>query len=304
MSNVKGRIPVILDTDIGDDIDDTWALAMLLKSPELDLRLVVSDTADTAHRAKVVAKLLEVAGRTDVAVGIGVRYPGRIGVQGDWAKDYDLKRYPGTVHEDGVGAMIETIMGSAEPVTLIAIGPVPNLAEALRREPRIAGKARFVGMHGSVRIGYDCKGAPCAEYNVKMHTRPCQQVFRAGWDMTITPLDTCGLITLTGEKYQAVRRCQSPLIRALMENYLAWTGGHRTGWSAADVQTRSSTLFDTVAVYLAFAQDLTVMEDLPIRVTDEGFTVIDDEHGKRMHVATGWKDLGAFEDLLVQRLIA
>ena len=54
--SVKRPIPVILDTDIGDDIDDTWALAMLLKSPELDLKLVVSDTADTVHRAKIVGE--------------------------------------------------------------------------------------------------------------------------------------------------------------------------------------------------------------------------------------------------------
>ena len=67
------RIPVILDTDIGDDIDDTWALVMLLKSPELDLRLVVTDFGDTVYRARLVAKLLQVAGRTDVPIGIGIR---------------------------------------------------------------------------------------------------------------------------------------------------------------------------------------------------------------------------------------
>ena len=62
------KIPVILDTDIGGDIDDTWALAMVLKSPELDLKLVVTDTGNTTYRACVTAKMLEVAGRTDVPV--------------------------------------------------------------------------------------------------------------------------------------------------------------------------------------------------------------------------------------------
>jgi inosine-uridine nucleoside N-ribohydrolase len=55
---VNKPIPVILDTDIGGDIDDTWALAMLLKSPELDLKLVVTDTGNTTYRAGVAAKLL------------------------------------------------------------------------------------------------------------------------------------------------------------------------------------------------------------------------------------------------------
>src|SRR6516162_8277625 len=64
--------PVILTTDIGDDIDDTWALGLLLKSPELDLKLVLGDYGKNQYRAKVLAKFLETAGRTDVAVGVGL----------------------------------------------------------------------------------------------------------------------------------------------------------------------------------------------------------------------------------------
>ena len=52
-------------------------------------------------------------------------------------------------------AIIDTIMKSPRPVTVIAVGPVQNIAEALKREPRIAQRARFVGMHGSVRVGYN-----------------------------------------------------------------------------------------------------------------------------------------------------
>ena len=157
-------IPVILDTDIGDDIDDTWALGFLLRSPELDLRLVVSDFGNTRYRAKIIAKFLERAGRTDVPVGIGLKPEDKGGRQAAWVKDYDLSRYPGKVHEDGIKALIDTIMGSSDPVTLICIGPVPNVAEALRREPRIAQKARFVGMDGSVRKGYGGKATIDAEW--------------------------------------------------------------------------------------------------------------------------------------------
>ena len=65
------RIPVIFDTDIGDDIDDTWALAMLLKSPQFDVKLITTTCGASQARGKLVAKLLTVAGRTDVAVGLG-----------------------------------------------------------------------------------------------------------------------------------------------------------------------------------------------------------------------------------------
>ncbi|MGB9604069.1 MAG: hypothetical protein ACPMAG_14890, partial [Limisphaerales bacterium] len=66
------RISVILDTDIGDDIDDTWALGLLLKSPELDVKLVVGDYGKPLYRAKIIAKFLETVGRTDIPIGMGI----------------------------------------------------------------------------------------------------------------------------------------------------------------------------------------------------------------------------------------
>jgi inosine-uridine nucleoside N-ribohydrolase len=65
------RTPVVFATDIGGDIDDTWALAMLLRSPELDLKMVLTETGEARYRAIVAAKFLEASGRTDVAVALG-----------------------------------------------------------------------------------------------------------------------------------------------------------------------------------------------------------------------------------------
>ena len=287
-------IPVILDTDIGDDIDDTWALTMLLKSPELDLKLVVGDNGNAVYRARLIAKMLQAAGRTDVAVGVGLRPEDKGGRQAAWIEGYDLKSYPGKVHQDGVQAIIDTIMNSPEPVTLIAIGPVQNIAAALEREPRIAQKARFVGMHGSVRKGYGGKPAIEAEYNVKVDAKACRACLEAAWDMTITPLDTCGLVQLKGDKYAAVRDSKDLLAAALVENYRIWAKGDKP-------PTASSVLFDTVAVYLAFSENLLKMEKLGVRVDDKGMTLIDPA-AKVMNVATEWKDLSAYEDFLVKRL--
>lgn len=294
------RIPVILDTDIGTDIDDTWALAMLLKSPELDLKLVVTDTGNTTYRAKVAAKMLEIGGRTDVPVGVGTHLADETGPQEPWLAGYELSDYPGIVHPDGVGALIETIVRSPDPITLICIGPVPNVGAALEREPGIAERARFVGMHGSVRLGYDGSKKVSAEYNVLTDPRACQVAFAAPWDVTITPLDTCGLVHLKGKKYRAVRDSNDPLIQALIENYRIWAKHVRS--TRVDAEKRSSTLFDTVAVYLAFCEELLVMEPLGIRVTDDGYTVIDDQ-AKAINCAVAWRDLAAFEDFLVERLV-
>ena len=89
ISNAHKKIPVVLDTDIGTDIDDTWALAMMLKSPELDVRLIVTDTGDTTYRAKIVAKMLEIGGRTDVSVGIGVPLGNAPATQAPWVGGYE-----------------------------------------------------------------------------------------------------------------------------------------------------------------------------------------------------------------------
>ncbi len=296
-SNMRSpKVPAILDTDIGDDIDDTWALALLLKSPELDLKLVVTDQGKSLYRARIVARLLEIAGRTDVSIGLGLPVIEGEGGQAPWVKDYDLSRYPGRVYRDGVQALIDTIMRSPSPVTLICIGPVPNIEEALKREPRIAQRARFVGMDGSIRYGYDGKNRPDAEYNVKANAQAARAALGAPWSVTITPLDTCGVVRLIGESYAAVRDCPDPLVRALIDNYRIWLGKDREKGDKG-----SSTLFDTVAVYLAISRDLLIMENLGIRVTDDGFTVIDSK-AKSISCATAWKDLPAFREFLVKRL--
>jgi inosine-uridine nucleoside N-ribohydrolase len=298
-AKVVRKIPVILDTDIGDDIDDTWALALLLKSPELDLKMVVTDYGNTVYRAKIVAKLLEVAKRTDVPVAVGIRQGDGVGGQAKWVADYDLARYPGKVHKDGLSAMLKLIRESPRPITLLCIGPMPNIKKALEREPKIVERVRFVGMQGSVRKGYDGNPRPDAEYNVKADVLAAQRAMSAAWPMTITPLDTCGLVRLRGAKYRKVADSADPLARAVIENYRLW---RKAGNSQDAGEIReSSILFDTAAVYLAFADKLLNKEPLKIRVTDDGFTRID-PRGTIIQCATSWKDLAAFEDLLVARL--
>jgi inosine-uridine nucleoside N-ribohydrolase len=291
--------PVILDTDIGSDIDDTWALAMMLKSPELDIKLMVSGTGDTDYRSRIIARLLETAGRADIPVGVGTQFEMKEGrPQGAWVEGYSLSDYKGQVCEDGVGAIIETIMGSSEPITLIGIGPLPNIAEALRREPRIAENARFIGMHGSVRKGYGGSSKISPEYNVFKDIPACQEVFAAPWDITITPLDTCGVVVLGRDRYQRVRQCADPLIQAVIENYRLWL--EAIGRPEL-IEQKSSVLYDTVAVYLAMTEAHLVMENLPMTITDDGYTRID-ETGRPVYTATEWKDLYAFKDFLTNRL--
>jgi inosine-uridine nucleoside N-ribohydrolase len=293
-------IPVIFATDIGDDIDDTWALGFLLRCPELHLKLAVTEFGKPQYRAKLLARFLQVCGRTDVAIGVGPdAKPDGVGPQAAWVKDYDLGSYSGTIHADGVQAIIDTILKSATPVTVICVGPMPNVAAALIREPLIAQRARFVGMDGSLRVGYGGSKKPDAEWNVKADVEAARKGLSADWDITITPLDTCGLVSLDGDRYRRLLSSKDVLASAIIENYRIWNPNSKY---PGKPETSSTTLFDTVAVYLAFSRELCRMEWLGVRVTDDGFTVIDDQ-ARKMEVATAWKNLDAYKDFLVNRLL-
>jgi inosine-uridine nucleoside N-ribohydrolase len=290
-----GAIPVIFDTDIGDDIDDTWALTMLLKSPQFDVRLVTTSCGKAEYRAKVIAKLLTAAGRTDVPVGLGEGGRGGVGGQQPLVKDYKLSDYAGKIFEDGTGAIIDVINQSPRPVTVISVGPLHTMAAALERDPQIAAKACFAGMYGGVRRGYGEKVQP--EYNVVANVPAARKVLSAPWrQISITPLDTCGLVNLSGERFQTLKECNNPLTQAMLNNYRVWAGKKRL-----DELTASTTLFDTVAVYLANPgpKPLVKLEMLPISVTDKGITQIDPK-GHKMWVATYWNDLDGYRDLLMK----
>jgi inosine-uridine nucleoside N-ribohydrolase len=295
------KIPVILDTDIGEDIDDTWALGFLLKCPEFDVKLITTATDDTKIKAKYVAKFLEIAGHTDIPIGIGPSENRKKGKQYSWIKDYELSEYSGSVHENGMEVLCSIIINSPVPVTLIAIGPLGTVAGALKMNPNITENARFVGMQGSIRIGYKGESSPYPEYNVKHDIQSCREVFKAPWKKTITPLDTCGNIVLTGDNFERIMNCDNTIVKLIKENFEIWA--KEIGYPELITEyKKTSVLFDTVAIYLGFSEELLNIEELNIKVTKKGITKIR-KKGNTIRCATSWKDIQAFKDLLVDRLV-
>lgn len=298
--------PTILSTDIGSDIDDTWALAHILRSPEIDLKLVITETGEPSYRAAIVAKLLETANRSDVPVALGAEagtMADKDRHQGPWIKDYALAAYPGTVHQDGIQALIDTIRASEQTINIIAIGPVPNLAKAVSQAPDIAEKCHLFGMHGSVDIGYGGDSSPSAEYNVVADVPAFRTVLAAPWkSITLTPLDTCGLMNLSGEDYHRVwSATDDPLLRSVIENYCIWAP--RVPWMNCDFFTqKSSTLFDDVAVFMSYSQDFIEYENITFSVTDDGYTRRDPNGPYSAKFAMHWKNLPAFQSFLSHRL--
>lgn len=301
------RTPVILVTDIGTDIDDCWALALVLRSPELDLRLVLTETIDTRYRAAVTARFLEGAGRTDIPVAIGDNSGSAANDKktlSPWVAGYDLSKYPGRVYEDGIAAFISAVESSPRPVTVIAIGPVPTLAKVLQRAPDIAGKCRLVGMFGSFDRGYG-GGPVSAEWNVKVDPAALRTVLAAPWrDILITPLDTCGLVSLSGGRYHAIWAATAdPLLRTLVTSYCIFAP--RQDWMSCDYfSTRSTTLYDAVAAYLAYSEELVETETIRFNVTDDGFTRRAADGPFTARVAIRWRNMDGFEAQLAGRLLS
>ncbi len=301
------RTPVILVTDIGSDIDDSWALALALRSPELDLKLVLTDPADTQYRAIVAAKFLEDSGHGDVPIGIG----DNSGPKGDdnktlipWIAGYNMAKYPGKIYPDGIAALIDVVEKSPGPVTIIAIGPVHSLAMALMRAPDIAAKCRLVGMYGSFDVGYG-GGVPSAETNVRVDPAALRAALSAPWrDVLLTPLDTCGSVGLDGERYHAIWSATGdPMLRTLIESYCIFAP--RQTWMKCDYfATRSTTLFDCVAVYLAYSEELVDTETIAFDITDDGFTRRSASGAFKARVAIRWKNKDGFEAQLAGRLLS
>jgi inosine-uridine nucleoside N-ribohydrolase len=290
-------VPVILDTDLGDDIDDTWALAMMLGLPEqIDLKLVVTASDNTPIKTRLTAKILEKMGHGDVPLGMGKQTSDNPINQESWIGDYDVEDYPGAFHEDGVQALIDMIMASEEMITLCVIGPQTNIAEALKREPEIAKKARVVAMAGSVYVGYQGKPEPQPEWNVLKDVAAARAVFAAPWEVVYAPLDVCGTLTLEGARYEAVANSEHPLAKVTIENYEGWK--NRKHYAA----NASSVLFDTTAIYLCYADALMKTETVKLSLDDKGLTYPDPENGRPVICALDWNDREGFEKLLVEAL--
>lgn len=135
---------IILDTDIGTDVDDVMAVALAAVSPELKVEGITTVYGDVDLRARMVTKVLHMLGREDIPVMAGSRdvllrnreiwWLGHEGegllTEADRDLAYDRRH--------AVDFIIDTVMKNPKEITLIGIGPFTNFAIALVREPRIA----------------------------------------------------------------------------------------------------------------------------------------------------------------------
>ncbi|HEY2106178.1 MAG TPA: nucleoside hydrolase [Candidatus Binataceae bacterium] len=251
------RTPIILDTDIGGDIDDAFALALVLASPELDLKAVTTVSGDTMARARIAAKMLSVAGRNEVPVAAGD--PGKPSDidQAPWAAGFTCSSLQ---KETAVELMSSVLARGHGQTVLVAVGPLTNLAALLRQHPESKRLIkRIVLMGGSIARGYYPNSGPTSEYNIAADAAASQAVFSSGIPITMAPLDVTARLQLEGARLDKVFAAPSPMSRALHELYLLW-------------KQPVPTMHDPMAVSMLIDPSLSSTRMLSVQIGADGMT--------------------------------
>lgn len=254
---------VIIDTDIGDDIDDAFALALALRSPELQILQVDSAYGDTHLRTRLLDRFLHDAGARQVPIAQGVTtHASNVFTQRAYAEQ---QPEPSRAYVDAVGTALDLIRKSPGEITLIAIAPLSNIGAMIDRDPETFRKLkRVVLMGGSIYRGYDDLGyepdrGPEPEWNIKMDVGSARKLLQSGVPIFMMPLDATQL-RLGEVKRQLLLKHGSRLTDQLAILYPQWGG-------------QTPTLFDPMTVAYAVNPSLCPATPMHLSVDDRGMTL-------------------------------
>jgi purine nucleosidase len=222
------RKSIILDCDPGHD--DAIAILLAAGCPEIDLRAITTVAGNqTLDKTTLNARrVCTVAGLHDVPVFAGCDRPllspqitaAEIhGVSGLDGPEFGEPTVP-VQDEHAVDYLVRTLMAEGGDITLVPTGPLTNVAAALTREPRIAGRTREVVLMG----GAYTRGnrTPAAEFNIMADPEAAELVFRAGWPLTMVGLDLTHQALATAEVTDRIRALDtdvSRMVTALLDFY-------------------------------------------------------------------------------------
>ena len=228
-AGTPAKIPIILDTDIGTDIDDAFALALIINSPEFELLGVTTVSGDTAARARIAAKMLWEAGGKWRQVPVVAGAPGSKQDinQAPWADGYTS---PQILDESAVDFMRGQIQRRPGQITIIAIGELTNVAALIKVYPIVATKIKRIAlMGGSIARGYEPGSQPDAEWNIKSNATAAQVVFFSGIPIIMAPLDVTGMLQLDAAGRSRIFDQNTPLTNSLAALYHLWKGETQIG---------------------------------------------------------------------------
>jgi purine nucleosidase len=252
---------IIIDTDIGDDVDDAFALAIAVRSPELQVLGVMTTFGDTETRAKITDRFLAEVGRAEIPVLAGKATSTKNPMS---QRKYAENHFAKASHGDAVEFLLEQIRKYPGEITLIAIGPLMNVGAAIDKDAATFRKLKqVVLMGGSVRRGYGDLGytvvvPPMPEWNILNDVGSAQKLFTSGVPLFVMPLDSTQL------KLDEVKRAflfsqGTAATDQLAVLYHLW--GQET-----------PTLFDPMTLVFVLRPELCPVAGMHIRVDEKGFT--------------------------------
>lgn len=248
---------VIIDTDIGGDIDDALAVSLALNSPEIEVIGITTVFVDTTSRAKLTKKLLSLYNRLDIPVIKGAEKP----LIGDWDKNL-IPLQAQAVKDDieineGINVIdfiVDTIMSSTERITLIPIGPLTNIAGAIIKEPRLIEKTEIYMMGGMYSQAFP-------EWNIYCDPEAARIVFDSGIKITMVGLDVTLKCRLNRDGLDKIFNYNSERTKFLSELIKIWQEGNIE---------RYPILHDPLAIASFIDPTLVRKENMHIKVETKG----------------------------------
>jgi purine nucleosidase len=253
--------PVIFDTDIGTDVDDILALAVLAKSPELELIGVTTVYGDTPLRAKITRVTCDLLGCTETAVLIGEKET-LTGRQISWAghEGYgvpNLDKAEVSTTPSAVDYLLEAANRFAGELEVLATGPLTNIATAIRKDAATFSKIKHLYLMG----GAYWLDRP--EHNIKCDPEAAKIVFESGIPITAIGLDVTLRVLLEADDVHQIGQLGNGVGPLLEDQILRW-------WELRNITANHP--HDPLAALAMVRPDLFLFENWDVAITKEGRT--------------------------------
>lgn len=266
---------IIIDTDPG--VDDAMAIFFALHSPELEVigLTTIFGNVTTDLATTNALRLLEIADRTDIPVAHGADHPLAMPFRGpvpfvhgdDGQGNIHLPPPTGApIDQSAANFIIEQVMSQPGEITLVPIGPLTNIALALRLEPRIAHNVKEVVLMGGNAL---CPGnaTPAAEANIHNDPEAADVVFGADWPVTMVGLDVTHTVNMTPYDLARYADADNPLAQHITRIIPHYRNYFETSMSMNGIYVHDST-----AIAYVIDPALFTVERWPVRVETQGIS--------------------------------
>src|SRR6266545_7867156 len=270
VNNIPKRI--LFDTDPG--IDDACAILLALASPELSVEglSIVHGNCSLEQATTNALSVLELANASHIPVAHGCELPLvqpsllALETHGDTGLGYAKLPEPHSqpIVQHGIDFLIEKILASPGEITVVAIGPLTNIALAIRQEPRmVAALKEIIIMGGALR--HEGNTTALGEFNTYVDPHAAYIVYHAGIPATLVPLDVTYQCILTSGDINRLQKIDSPITKFIEDATRFYMEFHDEYQ-----QIEGCVINDPLALALTFAPELCIYQELPMDVDISG----------------------------------